>query len=522
MTGTGETATATATVTVGPGAGSTRLIPIVLSVGGVGGARFSTELTLANRGSTPATVILVYTAASSLSATGSGTVTTSLEAGRQVVIADTVAYLRSRGLKIPDDGSSQGGTLFVGFGGLSSADAAFASARTTTQSGTGRAGLSYPGLRFDAYASLHGIQSGTSWLYGLRENAADRTNIGLVNASLAYPVTLSVSLFDGSGAGMYRLSPDVTLGPGQWTQISHVLALAGFASGFARIDVQTGPFGPDFNPFAVSPYYAYAVIGDNVTNDGSFVAPESGYVPPGSRILPVLVETSAFQSELVLTNAYSSPQSVTLSYVESLAPSAGSGTAVIALGPGEQRIIPGAIDFLRQHGVPIGPRGAAGYGGTLSVLYELAGSASDGFVGARTSTAAPAGGEYGVFYTALSAFETALTEAWVFGLQQNATARSNLGVASTGDAGTGITFHVDVYDGDTGRLAGRSGDYTLPPKGWTQIGNILQPFGVSNGYVRVVRSAGEDTFLAYGILNDGATPTSGGTNDGSYIDASNP
>ena len=497
-----------APVPPGSGYSVTRLVPIVLNVAGLGSARYSTELTLANRGSQVAKVQLSYTAATALSATGSGSVGTVLGPGRQLVIPDAVAYLRVQGLPIPADGSNQGGTLLVTFSGLSSNDAAFASARTTTPSGTGRAGLSYPAARIDDVDIESGVQTGTSWLYGLRENGQDRTNLALLNASTSSPITLAVTLFDGSGAGSTRLSPDVTLGPGQWTQASRVLSQAAFASGYARVDVVSGS----------GPYFAYAVINDNVTNDGSFVPPRTSSAPAEALFLPVLVETSVFQSELVLANSSAVPQTATLTYVESLSPAGGSGgSVVLTLAAGEQRTIPSAIDSLRQLGVSIGSKGAASYAGSLAVRFLAGGAPSSGFAGARTAAAAAGGGEYGVFNPGFGLSETATAEAWVFGLQQTSNTRSNLAVADVGEVGSGLTFHLEVYDGDTGQLAGRSADTPLGPHAWVQVDDVLSGYAVSNGLVRVVRTAGADSFLAYGVVNDGATPTSGATNDGSFL-----
>lgn len=509
VVGPGGIVSATAAVNVSSAVFSvTRLVPIVLNAAGVGAARFSTELTLANRGTLPASIQLAYTAASALAATGSGTVATTLGPGRQVVIPDTIAYLTEQGLPIPADGSSQGGTLLVTFGGLSSDTAAFASARTTTPSGSGRAGLSYAGARVDDVNVMSGVQTGTSWLYGLRENGADRTNLALVNVGTSSAITLAVTLFDGSGSGSYRLSPDISLGPGQWTQINHVLNQAGFTTGYARIDLLSGS----------GPYFDYAVFNDNVTNDGSFVPPGSGSPPSEPLLLPVLVETSVYQSELVLTNSSAVPETATLVYTESLTPALGSGgSLVVLLAGGEERIVTSAIAFLRQQGVSIGPAGAASYAGSLSVQFQTGATPSSGFAGARTAAAAQGGGEYGVFYPAFGVSEAATTEAWVFGLQETPSVRSNLAVASMGDVGGVLTFHLEVYDGDTGQLAGRSADYTLGPHAWKQFDDVLQGYGVSNGFARVVTTAGTDRFIAYGVVDDGATPTSGGTNDGSFL-----
>lgn len=120
-------------------------VPVVLETAGASGARYSTELILANRGTTPVQATLSYTPAVSLGASGEGEVAIALSAGRQIALADTVAYLRECGLLIPV-GSNQGGMFQITFRGASSADVLSAGARTTTPSGSGRAGLSYPAV----------------------------------------------------------------------------------------------------------------------------------------------------------------------------------------------------------------------------------------------------------------------------------------------------------------------------------------------------------------------------------------
>jgi hypothetical protein len=291
---------------------------------------------------------MTYTPATSLGATGSGAANATLGAGRQLVVPDVIVYLRSQGLAIPS-GSNQGGTLLVSFGGLSSADAAYAAARTTTPSGAGRAGLSYPGV------DLQAAQSGTSYAYGLRSTANDRTNLAFSNAGSA-PVTLRVTLTSGTAGDdrSFVLSPDTTLQAGQWLQIGKVLDLAGYTNGYARIEIVSG----------TGPYVAYAVFNDNTTNDGSYVAVEPAVLPAEARVLPVLVESAAYESELVLANPLNVAQTATLTYVESASPAGGSGgTATLSFQPGEQKIVPGAIDFLRKQGIAIGPKGSATFAG---------------------------------------------------------------------------------------------------------------------------------------------------------------
>ena len=241
-------------------------------------------------------------------------------------------------------------------------------------------------------------------------------------------------------------------------------------------------------------------------------------MPSEMRLLPVLVESATFQSELVLTNPLPVPQTAALTYVESLSPGSGAGGSLtLSFLPGEQKIIPGAIDYLRQHGVAVGPTGTT-YAGALSVVFNNGTTTSSGFVGARTAALVngTGPGEYGLFYPGVGPSIAATTEAWVYGLQQNDGNRSNLALANLGDGGDPITFRLDVFDGDTGQLAGSISPPALAPGGWTQVNAVLQAFNVSNGYVHVVRLSGSDHFLVYGVVNDGAAPGQG-TSDGSYV-----
>jgi len=139
------------------------------------------------------------------------------------------------------------------------------------------------------------------------------------------------------------------------------------------------------------------------------------------------------------------------------------------------------------------------------------------FLGGRTQTTAP-GGKYGLFYTALPRGETPTDTAWLYGLQQNAENRANLALVNTGEVdGSSDAFTVTIYDGKTGNQAG-SFSLTLPPKRWTQFSAFLTQYAssVSNAYVKVVRTSGNNPFVAYGVVNDGGAPGQR-TDDGAYI-----
>jgi CSLREA domain-containing protein len=485
--------------------GATFTVPILLDVVGGTGAHFTSELTLANRGTTAASVALTYTAASALGAAGSGTAGETLLPGRQLVVADALAYLRGKGIAIPTSGN-QGGTLRAVFTGLSSSDAAFAGARTTSASGAGHAGLSYPGPRSDETGR------GTLRLFGLRDTPADRTNLALVNTGTSDSLTLAITLNSGTAgdARTYDV-PAVTLAPGQWVQINapQLLRAAGMTNAWATITPVSG----------TAPFLAYAVFNDNLTDDGSYVPAvrASGAAP--RQVLPVLVESDSFRSELVLANPTNAPMQASLTLSLSLGnflPSA-NPTLVLTLAAREQRIIPDVLQALRGMGLGIEPS-APGKTivGTLAATFTPSGGApAAGFVGARTAAPAPSGGGYGLFYTGIPMSESAQDEAWVYGLEQDAASRSNLAILNAGPGLLEISVRVDVFDAATGALAGGS-DVTLPGGGWAQINTVLAPFGLQKGYVRITRTSGTGRFVAYGVVNDGAVPGAG-TSDGSYV-----
>jgi len=478
-------------------ASATRLVPVVVDVVGVGGARFTTELVVSNGGTSDATVTLDYTASPYFGGVGRGSTSLTIAAGTQAWTPDAMAILRSRIPSIPT-GPGQGGSLRVTFDGLSSETAGSVVARTTTPSGPGRAGLAYSGIDPALYtASLTAVA-------GLFENDSDRSNLALVNAGTSGPVTLRVTLFSGDGASYQDLSPDVVLQPGEWTQINRVLASpgAGFSDGWAFVERVSGS----------DPFFAYGVVNDNVTNDGSFVPGIPEDLADSDLTVPVLVETPTFQSELTLTNPNGFPVYAYIQYVESLAAAATpTGVYYQLLGPYEQVVTPGALDELRKAGATIGPRGGS-YAGALAVTFTDGSFRVGGLATARTTSPAPSGGVYGLAYPGATYGEAA-TEAYVFGLSENDRTRSNLAIVNAAPYNRTIRVQIEVFDGDTGAKTSEE-SVVLTPGQWVQKNAVLG--AVRNGYVHLTMVEGSDLFLAYGVVNDGATDTTG-TNDGSFV-----
>lgn len=482
---------------------SSFVVPIVLSSSGAGGSNFSTELILTNGGATTATVALRYTAAFG---GGSGTGVEALAPGEQKVIPDAIAYLIGRGIPIPASGD-RGGTLQVGFYGLSSPDAAAVTARTTTATRAphpiGAAGLAYPGTAEGSVVKT------SATLFGIRATSEDRSNVAVYNPTTS-EVTIRVTAFagDGSGASLTK-ADDLTIPALGWTQFNGILDGTGFTSGWVTVERKggQGAFG------------TYGVVNSNGTNDGSFLPFTIGDIPGDRITVPVLVETtSGFLSEMIFANRSRSEATFELSYRESLAPSLGTGGNVtLKLRPGEQLILPDALEVLRGQGLRIGARGAASYAGALRVRVTGAGLA-DVYAGARTASRSPAGGQFGLFTPGIYEGQEATTEAILYGLRSDANNRTNVAVVNAGADGSGaVTLELRAHDGDAGGVA--KGDprvVVLEPGAWTQESGFLATRGVKNGWVRVTRLSGTAPWIAYGVVNDGGGPGER-TGDGAHV-----
>ena len=486
-----------------PGITSSVFVPIVLSTAGVNNAFFTSELTLTNRGSTSAVFQAAYTAALG---GGGGTAFDVLPPGAQRVYPDGLAYLKSIGTPIPDSGN-RGGTVTLSFNNLSSASAGSATVRTSSNVPEGRAGLAYSGV-----PSAQAL-NGTVYLLGLRQNATDRSNLALMNAGTQGDAILRVTVFSGDPAAPISATlQDIALPPGGFNQLSGVLGTNGLAltNGYVRVQKVGG----------TAPFYAYAVINDQANSDGSFVPPvlESALAGKPGLTLPVIVETSAFLSELIATNFGTARKTVRFSLIaDGITAPNGTASFTLDLAAGQQLILPNLLQYLRDRGTPGIPAAGATTVGPLFATVD-GGDASGIFVGARTSSAG-GGGRYGLFYTAVPTGAGATRSAWLFGLLQDASNRSNVAFVNTGEVdGSTDVFRLEIYDGETGTPVKTVDGVSLAAKRWTQITTVLAQHapGVSNGYLKITRTSGSNPFLVYAVVNDGGQPGQR-SGDGAFV-----
>jgi hypothetical protein len=430
-------------------------------------------------------------------------VTASLAANAQWTISETIAYLKNEGLSIPSTGTLLGVLSIQPVNAEVSQLAVVA--RTTTQTASGQAGLAYSAI------PVADALNGTAYLCGLRENSTDRSNLAVENLGTTADgeITLRLTVFNGD-PGASQVLPDVTLSPGQFAQISGILAFNGLnlTNGYVRVERVNG----------TAPFYAYAVINDQGNSDGSFLPPTAatqGTIP--RLILPVVVETGAFKSEVMLTNYSEKDKTINFDYsAEALTTPSNSIQFSTTVRAGEQVSISEFIQYLRQRG--IGGLPSAG----VTLAGPLVATSSDGdlngiFLGVRTSTPGD-GGSFGVFNAAIPDSSLSTGSAWLFGLQQDTMNRSNLALVNlSAVGGASGTFTIDIYEGSTG-IKAASFDQVVKPMGWLQLNSILAQYApnTTSGYVQVTRQGSSDPFILYGVINDGGAPGER-TGDGAFL-----
>jgi hypothetical protein len=329
-------------------------------------------------------------------------------------------------------------------------------------------------------------------------------------------IVVRLTVISGDPPFATRTLPDITLTPGGFHQLNEVLVSNGLSlsNGYVRVERASG----------TAPYYAYGVINDQVSSDGSFVPP-TWRNPEFRWTIPVMVETEAFTSELVLTNLRAREKKLDFSFVAQGIQAPGHrANFSIELSAGQQLVLPSLVQYLREKGIPgIGSVGTNYVGALFAIIepdYEDAGPGGI-FIAARTSKASKGGGHFGVFYPGvpLEPDRIATTSAWLYGLQQNSETRTNLALVNAGLLdGDPNTFRIELFDGQTGAKVNTIDGVTLNSQAWMQIGNILDKFapGTTSGYAHVTRTSGKNPFIAYAIVNDGAQPGQR-TGDGALV-----
>jgi hypothetical protein len=507
-----------------PAQPAVRTLPVVLDVVGAGGARFLSELVVGSRSASDSAFSLTYTPSPGFAGPGgtltAKTVTVTVPGGRELRAADALGFLRSLGMAIPVATAEApvAGSVTLG-NGARHVDDAYLVARTYTR---GASGGSF-GLFYDAPSELDAAEEEAT-VYGLRSVPGEaRSNLAVVHlpGRGAEPIEIAVQVY--SAAGVAVGEPLVrTLAPGEWTQWNGVLGLAGLPEGsfgYARIRRTAG----------AGAFTAYGVVNDAKTSDGSYLPAfrPGGLAAARTVVVPVVLDVygeagSRYTTELTLVNDGSIATPVELVYRSAPGFSEVGGVPVVTLdlAARQQVTIPDVLAYLRAKGMQIPDGASAPQAGTLTATFrwltEL--DAPSTVVLARTTTPntdVATGGAFGLFYPAVAKGGGARTSAHVPGLAQDESVRSNLAVVNVGGGSElPITLEARLYDADTGASAGSPLTVRLSPGDWFQWSRVHALAGAPASMKRftavVRRTSGDDTFVAYGVLNDAVT------SDGSY------
>jgi hypothetical protein len=508
----------------------TRIVPVVLDLEGAAYSRFRTELTLGNRSSRGVALQLTFNPAPGFGAPllAPGTVEQHLAAGSEKRIVDVISFLRLGGLAIPPTPENRiAGSLSITASYPDEPDTAvesvYAIARTFSLDGNGGSF----GLFYSAPNDIETAEESAT-VYGLRRVSGEsRSNLAVIHVPGRGedPIDLELRVFDAMG----KQSGDPlqkTLLPGEWYQYNDILGIAGLADGsFGYVQIRRVSGGGTWT--------AYGVVNDAVTSDGSYLSAvrPGGIAAVRRQIVPVVLDVlgaggARFTTEVTLVNNTSIATAVDLAYQP--APGYGQDTAggpiiTINLAAREQRTIGNILQFLRENGFVIpDPTSETPQAGTLTVDFRFVRSldAGDTLALARTTTPNPdvsTGGRFGLFYRAFAEGAGARSSALVPALVQNAAFRSNLAVVhASGGSDDTLVLSVQLYRAETGAPIGDALRATLYPGDWFQWNRVLEAAGVTepdvNAFARVTRVSGDDTFFAYGVVNDNQT------SDGSYVE----
>ena len=353
--------------------------------------------------------------------------------------------------------------------------------------GSGRGGVGFRAR--PAEGEQVGSIGGVAWL---KEDVEDRTNLAVASAG-PDPVTLRVTVLSADPERPGRVAlPDVTLAPYGSHQWNRVLTASGLGarSGWARVERLAG-----------GPWTAWATVNSNETGDGSVVevaAPDSG------TLLPAIVGTERYRTDVVLTNPATSSRTAKLR----LPPASGEFPLALDLEvEAESSRLVDPVSVLRDARlIPPGP-----WVGHAAVETAFLAGAR-----VREASSTPSG-SFGV-YTPAARF-TYADSVLVSGLRQDGRSRSNLAIVVE-NVTAPSRFRVELFDGRTGTLArtieGIEAGITSGAPSRVQLDSVLWDAGIPFGWARVVQTSGWSPFFAYAVVNDGAAPGLG-SGDGTYL-----
>ena len=448
-------------------------LPSSARVGGQGGSFYTTDLTVANRTASAASVTLKFLGHDTDGRNGAESAL-SIGAGQAVTLSDVLGNT----FNLPS-----------GYGAIrvtSQAASLNVLGQTATPGPTGGTfGQSVPA---SAQGDLVTVSSPRS-IAGVREDGSFRTNLILANATesnLSAAVTLVSTNGATLGSATYPLLP---LGMIQVTQVVRDLGVTADVVG-AQLLLST--------PTAGGAFAAYASVIDRTTNDPRTLLPQLAG-DAGPWILPSSARVSGqggsfYTTDLTVANRGAADASVTLKFLGHDTDGRGGVQQVFSLGAGKTATYPDVLG--NAFGL------TSGYG----AIRISSPSPSLNILG-QTSTPGPNGGTFGQSVPAVGSAELATTSASrsIVAIREDGSFRTNLILANATEAS--LTVDAKLLSGAGVQLA--AGSYSLPPLGMTQVTQVVRDLGIGaniqNAQLVLSTATAGGSFAAYASVIDKTT-----------------
>ena len=462
----GSANSATATIVVGVTYSNFAWVPVASHASGLNSSQWRSDLGLLNPGAATANVEVEFYGSG-----GTASSATSVAGGAESILTDVVGQL----------GASGSGALEI-----LSDQPLKVTARTYNQ--VSSTASCYPdgtqGQDYPAVVTGSGLSAGqTAYLAGLTEDSSYRSNIGVVNTGTGAASVL-VKLYDGEAN--YLADYTVPLTAGQWVQTTQPFkndaGETAMSSGYATVTVQSG-----------SGVFAFASVIDNITNDPTTVAMQKStstlvvWVPVASHASGL--NSSQWRSDLGMLNPGAAPANVQIEFYGSSAVSSSKSVAA-----GAESILTDIVGQLGGSGSgPLEITSDQPLLVTARTYNQVSSTAScypDGTQGQDYPAVVASGG--------LSLGQSA----YLAGLTEDSSYRSNIGVVNTGTGSA--TVLVSLFNGAGAQLA----QYTvsLTARQWVQT---TQPFknnasqtAMSAGYATITVQSGSGVFGYASVIDN--------------------
>ena len=451
-------------------------LPSSAHIPGLGGAYFTTDVTIANTGTVDASFVVTFLGNGAAGAAGPEQ-TFLLPAGHSATYADILASVFLQ--------TSAYGAIRI----WSGSPALVALGQTSTAApGGGTFGQSVPVATASDLITHEAPRS----IVGIREDPAFRTNLILANAKWL-PLDVDVALLgaDGSALGSSRFSLP-PLGMVQVTQVVRALGVVAGVTG-ARVVLST--------PTAGGTFAAYAAPIDNTTNDPRTLLPKGPVAAPAATNVWLLPSSahgpgangSFYSTDLTIGNAGASDAVFTLKFLGHDQDGTAGAEKTFVLGASRTVTYADVLSSVFGEALNYGAIRISSPSPSLVVLGQTWTPGFGGTFGQSVPAAAP---------------EDLITSAAprsVVAAREDAAFRTNLILANS----TSTPVDVDVtLVGADGTNSG-SKRYSVPPNGMTQIARVVRDLGVTTDVVggRLLLSTPtpSGTFAAYASAVDNTT-----------------